>query len=251
MSLLEAEDLTKSFGKLVAVDGVSLSVEAGELVGLIGPNGAGKTTTFNCLTGVIAPDGGTVRLRGRDVTGARPHVLARRGMVRTFQRTRELATMTVEENVRLAMPDHPGEAIPHAAIRSGASADREAEAAAKAADLLSTFDLEEKAEAFASDLSGGQRKLLELARSLMLDPEILLLDEPFAGVNPTLTAEIATHLDQLNDDGLTLVIIEHELETLVGLVDRLIVLADGAVLASGPPAAIMDDETVIDAYLGG
>ncbi|MFP4591539.1 MAG: ABC transporter ATP-binding protein [Halobacteriales archaeon] len=251
MSLLEAEDLTKSFGKLVAVDGVSLSVEAGELVGLIGPNGAGKTTTFNCLTGVIAPDGGTVRLRGRDVTGARPHVLARRGMVRTFQRTRELATMTVEENVRLAMPDHPGEAIQHAAIRSDASAEREAEAAAKAADLLSTFDLDEKAEAFASDLSGGQRKLLELARSLMLDPEILLLDEPFAGVNPTLTAEIATHLDQLNDDGLTLVIIEHELETLVGLVDRLIVLADGAVLASGPPAAIMDDETVIDAYLGG
>ncbi|UTF54012.1 ABC transporter ATP-binding protein [Natronosalvus rutilus] len=251
MTLLSVEDLRRSFGNLVAVDGVTFEVEAGEIVGMIGPNGAGKTTTFNCLSSVIESDAGTVTFDGEDVTTLPPHALARRGLVRTFQRTRELETLTVEENVLLPAPDHPGERAWHAVGRTGASERREAEARQRALELLEVFDLETMVHEYAGNLSGGQRKLLELARSLMLDPKMLLLDEPFAGVNPSLTNEIVAHIEALNEDGLTLLIIEHELETLTELVDRLVVLADGRVLATGTPAEIMEHEEVIEAYLGG
>ncbi|PSP59913.1 ABC transporter ATP-binding protein, partial [Halobacteriales archaeon QH_7_66_37] len=236
---------------LVAVDGVSFGIEAGEIVGMIGPNGAGKTTTFNCISSVIDSDAGTVRFDGADVTGVPPYALARRGMVRTFQQTRELETLTVADNMLLAAPEHPGERAWHAVGRTSTSAQREAAARERAMELLEVFDIAGMVEEYAGNLSGGQRKLLELARSLMLDPKLLLLDEPFAGVNPSLTNEIVGHIEALNDDGMTLLIIEHELETLTDLVDRLIVLADGEVLATGPPAAIMENEEVIDAYLGG
>jgi ABC-type branched-subunit amino acid transport system ATPase component len=249
--MLAVEDLRKSFGSLVAVDGATFEVEAGELVGMIGPNGAGKTTTFDCVSGVLPADAGTVSFEGADVTGAPPHGLARRGLVRTFQQTRELETLTVAENMLLPAPDHPGERAWHAVGRTAASEDREQAARERAMALLETFDLRGMVEEYAATLSGGQRKLLELARALMLDPSLLLLDEPFAGVNPTLTAEIVEHIESLNADGLTLLIIEHELETLTDLVDRLIVLANGRVLADGTPAEIMDNEEVIDAYLGG
>jgi branched-chain amino acid transport system ATP-binding protein len=249
--MLAVQDLRKSFGSLVAVDGATFEIEDGELVGMIGPNGAGKTTTFNCISGVLGTDGGTVTFDGSDVTGAKPYELARQGMIRTFQQTREFPTMTVEENMLLAAPDHPGERVWHAVGQTSSSEQREVEATERAHELLEVFDIESMAEEYAGNLSGGQRKLLELARSLMLDPEMLLLDEPFAGVNPTLTKEIADHIHALNDDGLTLLIIEHELETLTEMVDRLIVMADGAVLATGTPEEIMADERVIDAYLGG
>jgi branched-chain amino acid transport system ATP-binding protein len=251
VTLLDVDGLERSFGNLVAVDGTTFDVEAGEIVGLIGPNGAGKTTTFNCISGVIDSDAGTVTFDGEDVTTVPPHGLARRGLVRTFQQTRELPTMTVEENMLLPAPDHPGERAWHAVGQTGASREREQAARERAMELLETFDLETMVEEFAGNLSGGQRKLLELARALMLDPKMLLLDEPFAGVNPSLTNEIVDHIEALNDDGLTLLIIEHELETLTELVDRLVVLADGQVLATGTPAEIMDNEEVIDAYLGG
>jgi branched-chain amino acid transport system ATP-binding protein len=230
---------------------VSLGIERGELVGMIGPNGAGKTTLFDCISGVRTPDGGTVRFDGADVTGTPPHELARRGMVRTFQRTRELSTMTVGENMLLPTPDHPGERAHHAVLRTAASAEHERDARRRAAELLDLFDLDGMVDAYAATLSGGQRKLLELARALMLDPSILLLDEPFAGVNPTLTRDIAAHVRALNDDGLTLLIIEHELDTLTELVDRLIVLTNGNVLTTGTPEEILADQRVIDAYLGG
>ncbi len=251
MTLLAVEGLRRSFGNLVAVDGVSFSVERGEVVGMIGPNGAGKTTTFNCVSGVLPEDAGTVTFDGADITGAPPHALARQGLVRTFQQTRELETLTVAENMLLPAPDHPGERAWHAIGRTAASEDREQAARERAMDLLETFDLRGMVEAYAASLSGGQRKLLEVARALMLDPSLLLLDEPFAGVNPTLTAEIVEHVESLNAGGLTLLIIEHELETLTDLVDRLVVLADGRVLATGTPGEIMDNEEVIDAYLGG
>ena len=251
MSLLEVTDLRRTFGELVAVDGASFAVERGELVGMIGPNGAGKTTTFNCVSGVLPPDSGRVSLDGDDVTGVPPYELARRGVVRTFQQTRELTTMTVESNVLLATPDHPGERAHHAVLRTDASHERERAATERATELLELFELETMREAYASSLSGGQRKLLELARALMLDPDLLLLDEPFAGVNPTLTNEIADHIRSLNAEGLTVLIIEHELETLTDLVDRLVVLADGDVLATGTPEEVMANQRVVDAYLGG
>jgi ABC-type branched-subunit amino acid transport system ATPase component len=251
VTLLDVEGLERSFGNLVAVDGVSFGVEAGEIVGLIGPNGAGKTTTFNCISSVLDSDAGTVTFDGQDITTAPPYALARRGLVRTFQQTRELSTMTVEENMLLPAPNHPGERVWHAVGQTAASGDREAEAREQAMELLDVFDLAAMTDEYAGNLSGGQRKLLELARALMLDPKMLMLDEPFAGVNPTLTNEIVEHIETLNDDGLTLLIIEHELETLTELVDRLVVLADGEVLATGPPAEVVENEEVIDAYLGG
>lgn len=251
MTLLAVDGLRRSFGSLVAVDGVTFEIEPGELVGLIGPNGAGKTTTFNCISSVLESDAGTVTFDGADVTGLPPYELARRGLVRTFQRTRELSTMTVEENMLLPALDHPGERAWHAVGRTDASERRETEARERAMELLDVFDIDSMASEYAGNLSGGQRKLLELARSLMLEPKMLMLDEPFAGVNPSLTNEIVEHVEALNEDGLTLLVIEHELETLTELVDRLIVLADGQVLATGTPAEIMEHEEVIDAYLGG
>ena len=251
MTLLAVDGLRRSFGSLVAVDGVSFEIEAGEIVGMIGPNGAGKTTTFNCILSVIDSDAGTVSFDGADVTGGPPHALARRGLVRTFQQTRELETLTVADNMLLAAPEHPGERAWHAVGRTSTSAQREAAARERAMELLEVFDIAGMVEEYAGNLSGGQRKLLELARSLMLDPKLLLLDEPFAGVNPSLTNEIVGHIEALNDDGMTLLIIEHELETLTDLVDRLIVLADGQVLATGRPADVMENEEVIDAYLSG
>jgi len=251
VTLLAVDGLRRSFGSLVAVDDVSFGVDAGEIVGMIGPNGAGKTTTFNCVSSVIDGDAGAVSFDGTDVTGEPPHALARRGLVRTFQQTRELATLTVADNMLLAAPEHPGERAWHAVGRTAAGDEREQAARERAEELLDVFDIAGMVDEYAGNLSGGQRKLLELARSLMLDPKLLMLDEPFAGVNPSLTNEIVAHIEALNANGLTLLIIEHELETLTDLVDRLIVLADGQVLATGRPADVMENEEVIDAYLGG
>ncbi|WP_435365365.1 ABC transporter ATP-binding protein [Haloarchaeobius sp. DYHT-AS-18] len=250
MTLLDVDGLGKQFGGLVAIDDLSLSFDAGELVGVMGPNGAGKSTFFNCVSGVVEPDDGTVVFDGEDVTGADTAVLAREGLVRTFQHTRQLDTMTVRENVRLAAPGQPGERTVSALLRTDDMQETEAAVAERADELIETFELTRLADEYASSLSGGQRKLLELARVLMLDPDLLLLDEPFAGVNPTLTNEIAAHIRDLNDDGMTVVVIEHELETLTELVDRLVVLQQGSLLVEGDPETVLNDERVIDAYLG-
>ncbi|QKY20907.1 ABC transporter ATP-binding protein [Halolamina sp. CBA1230] len=250
MSLLAVDGLSKEFGGLRALDDVSLSVDEGELVGVMGPNGAGKSTLFNCVSGVVHPDAGTVTFAGEDVTGQQPETLATSGLVRTFQHTRQLDTMTVRENVRLAALDQPGEHTIPALLRSDGMQAVERDVEARADELIETFELDHLADEYASALSGGQRKLLELARVLMLEPELLLLDEPFAGVNPTLTNEISEHIRELNDGGMTVVVIEHELETLTALVDRLVVLESGSVLIEGDPATVVEDQRVIDAYLG-
>ncbi|WP_132060030.1 ABC transporter ATP-binding protein [Halorussus amylolyticus] len=250
MSLLDVNGLVKEFGGLRAIDELSVSVERGELVGVMGPNGAGKSTFFNCVSGVITPDGGRVTFDGDDVTGDPPEELARAGMVRTFQNTRELETMTVRDNVRLAGPDQPGERTLPALARTDSMQTHEREVRERADHLIEAFELDHLADEYSSNLSGGQRKLLELARVLMLDPDLLLLDEPFAGVNPTLTKEIAERIRGLNDEGMTVVVIEHELETLTELVDRLVVLQQGSLLVEGEPEAVLSDERVIDAYLG-
>jgi branched-chain amino acid transport system ATP-binding protein len=251
MSLLSTDNIVKEFGGLRAIDGVSVSVDSGELVGVIGPNGAGKSTLFNCISGVITPDEGTVTYDGTAVTGDPPETLARRGLVRTFQSTRELETMTVRDNVRLAAPDQPGERTVSALLRTDSMQTTEESVRTRADELLETFELDHLADEYSGNLSGGQRKLLELARTLMLDPHTLMLDEPFAGVNPTLTDEIAERIRELNDNGMTVVIIEHELETLTELVDRLVVLQQGQVLVDGEPEAVLSDDRVIEAYLGG
>jgi len=250
VTLLDVVDLEKEFGGLIAIDDLSLSVDRGELVGVMGPNGAGKSTLFNCISGVVEPTGGTVAFDGEDVTGEQPEVLARRGLVRTFQHTRQLDTMTVRENVRLAAPDQPGERTIPALTRSQGMQQTERAVVERADELIEAFELDHLADEYASNLSGGQRKLLELARVLMLDPDLLLLDEPFAGVNPTLTNEIADRIRALNDDGMTVVVIEHELETLTALVDRLVVLTQGSVLVDGDPETVLEDERVVEAYLG-
>jgi branched-chain amino acid transport system ATP-binding protein len=251
MSLLEIDGLSKAFRGVQAVDGASFSVESGELVGLIGPNGAGKTTTFDLVSGHLSPDAGTVRLAGEDVTDAEPHALARQGLVRTFQQSRELTTMTVRENVALGDPDNPGERAPIAVFRESAVADHEAEVAERVERLLEIFELAAVADDYASTLSGGQRKLLEVARALMLDPDLLMLDEPFAGVNPTLRTRIVEHVRRLHaEEGRAFLIIEHEIETLADLVERIVVLDQGSVLTTGTPAEVLSDERVIDAYLG-
>lgn len=250
MTLLDVDGLEKEFGGLLAIDDLSLSVDRGELVGVMGPNGAGKSTLFNCISGVVEPTAGTVAFDGEDVTGEQPEVLARRGLVRTFQHTRQLDTMTVRENVRLAAPNQPGERTVPALTRSQGMQETERRVVERADELIEAFELDHLADEYASNLSGGQRKLLELARVLMLDPDLLLLDEPFAGVNPTLTNEIADRIRELNDEGMTVVVIEHELETLTALVDRLVVLTQGSVLVDGDPETVLDDERVVEAYLG-
>jgi branched-chain amino acid transport system ATP-binding protein len=251
MSLLEVDGLRKSFKGLVALDGVDLTIDRGEVVGLIGPNGAGKTTMFNCMTGLLEPDGGTVRFGGEDVTGRPSHELANRGLVRTFQNTRELTSMTVAENVKLAAPGHPGERATGVFTQPAAVERHEQETADRAAELLELFDLADLADEYAGNLSGGQRKLLEIARALMLDPDLLLLDEVFAGVNPTLTNEIMAHIQQLNRDGMTFLVIEHEIQSLSELVDRMVVLDQGTDLVSGTPDEVLNDGRVINAYFGG
>ncbi|WP_277554113.1 ABC transporter ATP-binding protein [Halobaculum limi] len=251
MSLFSTDGLVKDFGGLRAIDDLSVSVDDGEIVGVMGPNGAGKSTFFNCVSGVITPDDGTVTFDGSDVTGKAPETLARRGLVRTFQHTRELETMTVRDNVRLAAPDQPGERTIPALVRGDSMQANEETVRARAEELIELFELDHLADDYSGTLSGGQRKLLELARTLMLEPKMLLLDEPFAGVNPTLTREIADHIRDLNADGMTVVIIEHELETLTELVDRLVVLQQGSLLVEGDPESVLSDERVIEAYLGG
>jgi branched-chain amino acid transport system ATP-binding protein len=250
VSHLAVDGIVKEFGGLRALDDLSLSIEEGELVGIMGPNGAGKSTLFNCVSGVVTPDAGRVTLNGADVTGDAPESLARDGMVRTFQHTRELETMTVRDNVRLAAPNQPGERTLPALLRTDAMQEREAEVEKRANALLDQFELDHLIDEYSSSLSGGQRKLLELARVLMLDPSLLLLDEPFAGVNPTLTVDIAERIRSLNEEGMTVVIIEHELETLTELVDRLVVLQQGRLLVEGAPDEVLSDERVIEAYLG-
>jgi branched-chain amino acid transport system ATP-binding protein len=250
MTLLDVSGVTRTFGGLTAVDAVDLTIEAGEIVGLIGPNGAGKTTLFDCITGILPIDGGTVRFDGEDVTEDPVHELAQKGLVRTYQLTRVLGNMTVRENLLLGALDQPGESAWGAIRRSPEVRAREAAVAERAEEQLERFDLAPVADEYASDISGGQRKLLELGRILMNDPRLVLLDEPFAGINPTLERAILDHVRTLNDQGTTFLVIEHDVEQLARLVDRLVVLNQGEVIADDDPDAILRDETVISAYLG-
>jgi len=318
-AILEVEDLRKTFGGIVAVDGATFDIESGSITGLIGPNGAGKTTTFNLISGFYEPDSGTVRYDGRDlqtlmrpsgderlvwgsasgltfgslgaitafglaglgtatslgagVLGAglgagvyvgqervkqgysgyknsRPFMLAREGLARTFQITRELGEMTARENLMLAPQGQRGENLANAWFRRDAVAEEESELYERATEMLELLEIDHVAGERAGNLSGGQRKLLELGRVLMLDPKLVLLDEPVAGVNPALTEKLMDRIEALREEGYTFCIVEHDMEVIMNLSDTIIVMNEGTKLVEGPPDEIREDQRVIDAYLG-
>ena len=249
--MLEARAIEKRFGGVVALDRASLSVQEGEILGLIGPNGAGKSTFFDVLTGVQRPDRGTIRLFGEDVTGRPAHELARRGLTRTFQLARELDRLTVLENLVLAAPDQPGETLWAALLRPKAVADREDLAIARALELLDVVGLTALRHQPASSLSGGQKKLLELARSLMTEAPLILLDEVGAGVAPALLDDLVQVMARMNRElGRTRVVVEHNMGLIGRLCKRVVVLAGGRVIAEGSFEAVRRDPVVIDSYLG-
>jgi len=250
-ALLEVEGVVKRFGGIHAVDGASFTVDAGSVTALIGPNGAGKTTLFNVVTGFDPADAGSVRFDGEEVAHLGAHRIARRGMVRTFQLTRALAAMPVIDNMMLAAPDQPGERLLNVLLRPGAVRAREREITEEAMELLEVFGLREKADDYAGTLSGGQRKLLELARALMARPRMLLLDEPMAGINPTLGRRLLDHIQRLRkEEGVTFLFVEHDMEVVMNHSDRVIVMAEGRVIAAGEPHEVRADQAVVDAYLG-
>jgi neutral amino acid transport system ATP-binding protein len=250
-ALLEVDGVVKRFGGILAVNGAEFVVERQSVTALIGPNGAGKTTLFNLVTGFAQADRGSVRFDGEEVARLPAYAIARRGMVRTFQLTRALAAMPVLDNMMLAAPEQPGERLRNVLLRPRAVRAREREVHEQALELLEVFGLGEKADDYAGTLSGGQRKLLELARALMARPRMLLLDEPMAGINPTLGRRLLDHIQRLrSEEGMTFLFVEHDMEVVMNHSDRVVVMAEGRVIASGEPHEVRADPAVVDAYLG-
>jgi branched-chain amino acid transport system ATP-binding protein len=250
--MLEIYDLEKSFGGLTAVDGCSLTVGEGSITGLIGPNGAGKTTLFNLITGHYKPDKGKILFQGEAIEGLAPHQIFRKKLYRTFQITREFAQMTVLENLMI-MPEHQiGEKIWNTWFRPSAVRREEHGTQTKALEVLEFVELINLKNEYAGSLSGGQKKLLEIARSMMADPKIVLLDEPGAGVNPTLMKKLIDNIKTLRDEkGITFLLIEHDMDLVMNLCDPVIVMSEGKKLAEGTADEIKSNEQVLEAYLGG
>ncbi len=247
--ILVADNVTRSFGGMTAVDVEHVEIPRGVITALIGPNGAGKTTLFNLLTGFDKPNSGTWMFDGKDLAGVPAYKVSRRGMVRTFQLTKALALLSVLENMRLGAQKQGGEHFLTALI-SPLWRKREADITAKAMDLLARFKLDNKADDYAASLSGGQRKLLEMARALMTEPQLVMLDEPMAGVNPALTQSLLGHILDLKSTGMTVLFVEHDMHMVRTIADWVIVMAEGKIVAEGYPDVVMDDPAVIDAYLG-
>lgn len=249
-SLLVAHSLCKSFGGVRAVDEASIHVRHQSITGLIGPNGAGKTTLFNLLSNFMAPDQGRVVFDGKPIQHRPPHEIARLGMIRTFQIARVLSKLSVLENMLLAAQDQEGENFWNVWLRADRVFRQERLLRDRALGILDSVGLASMADAYAGALSGGQRKLLEIARALMVQPKLILLDEPAAGVNPTLIQQICEHIHTWNREGITFLIIEHNMDVIMSLCDQVWVLAEGRNLATGTPTEVQTNQEVLDAYLG-
>ncbi len=249
--MIDVHDLHKHFGGARAVDGATLSIAPGSITGLIGPNGAGKTTLFNVIAGLIPPTSGQVSLGGEDITGLSPHILFQKGLLRTFQIAHEFSSMSVRENLMMVPGGQSGESLWNAFFRRSDIRDQERELAAKADEVLEFLTIDHLADEKAGNLSGGQKKLLELGRTMMVDARIVFLDEVGAGVNRTLLNTIGDAILRLNQErGYTFVVIEHDMDFIDRLCDPVICMAEGRVLAQGTLAEIKADERVIEAYLG-
>ena len=243
--------LRKAFGGVHAVDGATFSVPTGSISALIGPNGAGKSTAVNLIAGAIPPDGGATWLFGQEITRWAPHRVASRGLVRTFQLSRELGRLTVLENLMVTPRGQLGESLFNIFLRPGAIRRQERANLARALDILSDFGLYEARDNYARELSGGQKRLLELARAVMAEPRLLLLDEPMAGINPALVEQIGEHIRRLNAGGVTVLMVEHNLNVVETICDRVLVMAEGRTLAVGTMAELRANPEVVRAYLGG
>jgi branched-chain amino acid transport system ATP-binding protein len=247
--IVVAENVTRSFGGINAVDVEYLEIPRHKITALIGPNGAGKTTLFNLLTGFDTPNSGTWQFEGNNIAGVSSYKVARMGMVRTFQLTKVMGKLTVLENMRLGASDQSGERLSKALFK-GIWGGREKQITAQADVLLEKFKLDTKREDYAASLSGGQRKLLEMARSLMVRPKLVMLDEPMAGVNPALTQSLLDHIKNLKAEGMTVLFVEHDMNMVRHIADWVVVMAEGKIVAEGPPGEVMKNPAVIDAYLG-
>lgn len=249
--ILNVENLKKHFGGVKAVDGCDLEVEAGTITGLIGPNGAGKTTTFRCITGFHKPDSGIVKLKGKEISGLPPHAIFQNGLCRTFQLTRQLEKMTVLENVMLAAKRQQGEVPWNNIFRFQKVKQQEEKLMEKAMDLLELVDLKNKWDQLAGSLSGGQKRLVEFVRTEMAGPEVVLLDEPTAGINPTLTKSLIKYIKKFNrEKDRTFLIISHDMSFMMELCNPIFVMNLGKTMLKGTPEEVMEDEEVINAYLG-
>jgi ABC-type branched-subunit amino acid transport system ATPase component len=249
-SLLEVCDVRASFGGVRALDGATFSVEAGTITGLIGPNGAGKTTVFNCISGLVDGFAGAVRFDGVDIARARPEVVSRSGLVRSFQLARGCPRMTVFEHLMLYGPKQVGEGVFRALANPGAVRRQEQELRERAYAVANRLRLDHVLDNLVTDLSGGQKKLLEIGRVLLAEPKMVLLDEPMAGVNPTLVGEIADQLAAIRESGVTILLIEHEMELIERLCDDVIVMAEGKFLTGGSFDDVTADRRVQECYLG-
>lgn len=247
--ILVADNVRRAFGGLVAVDVEHLEVQRGAITALIGPNGAGKTTFFNLLTNFDEPDTGDRLFEGNDLLGVSAYKVANLGMVRTFQLTKSLSKMTVIDNMRLGGTEQAGESF-FRALLPFLWRRQEAEITQRADALLERFKLSHMRDEFAGTLSGGQRKLLEMARALMVRPNMVMLDEPMAGVNPALKQSLLDHVKGLRDEGMTVLFVEHDMDMVQEISDWVVVMAEGRIIAEGPPESIASNQAVVDAYLG-
>ncbi len=250
--MIRVENLVKHFGGVKAVNGVSLTIEEGTITGLIGPNGAGKTTLFNCIAGAFPPTGGDIYLDGERITGLKPHELFSRGLLRTFQIAHEFSTLTVRDNLMMVPGEQPGESLWNACVFPTRAHTREKEISDRVDDIVDFLNIKHVEHELAGNLSGGQKKLLELGRTMMVDAKIVFLDEVGAGVNRTLLNTIGDAIVRLNQErGYTFCMIEHDMAFISRLCDPVIVMAEGEVLATGTAEEVQQDEGVIEAYLGG
>ena len=250
MALLEITGVKRNFYGVQALRGVDLAVEAGRITGLIGPNGAGKTTLFNCVTGLLPPDRGRIVFDGQEIAGLRPDQITGKGLVRTFQIARGLPRLSVLDNLLLYGAHQPGERMLTALLQLASARRREEALLARAMAIAQRLNLAPVTRNLASDLSGGQKKLLEIGRALMTEPKLILLDEPVAGVNPTLAREIGAQLKNLVQEGITILLIEHRMDMVARLCDHVVVLAEGRHLAEGTFGEIAANPAVQEAYMG-